>query len=181
MRSTMILASILCYILVATPGGCTPQTFPESVGVTSGAIDAIRDNTELTGTQKREALAAAGLDPVLINAVLKNDRTSNQFGGTLRTAFDKVTTSGRLDELTPDEMQLYSDAVESELGTSNGLTDVSAQAIVKLLTDNNLTSLDSLKTFIDDPANEIPADIPNDFLKNVLVEFNHDLLIPKLP
>lgn len=161
--------------------GCQPEQFEAAVGPRSEQIDEIRDNTQLSGQEKRDALSALGLDPVLINATLSGERTANQYGGTLRTAFEKVTTAGRLTELTPDEIQLYSDAVDNQNNTSVGLTDARARAVQKFLTDNGLSDLSLLEEYVTDKGNEIPGDIPADFLKNAFVEFDHDDLIPVLP
>lgn len=80
-------------------------------------------------------------------------RTSNQGGGSLLSAGSKVLNE-RLSSLTPDEVQIATDIILTQPDSLiDPLTDDQAQAIVNILNDNNLNSLDDIQNAIDNPGN----------------------------
>lgn len=161
--------------------GCPPETFPEVVSPTLAEIDAIRNSTTLSAAQMRTQLAALGLVPETINGLLKDQRTGNQYGGDLRTAYAKVTLPD-FTKLTPDEVQIYDDAAGSvDPNLSFSITDAQAQAIVTLFVTYALTSPDTLQTFLDDPTSEIPSTIPDNLLEPLFIDFDPNDLLPILP
>jgi hypothetical protein len=174
----VLLISIGAVLFVC---GCPPETYPNVVPATLAEINPIVDSTTLTSQQQRLQLAALGLVPETINALLRSERTGNQYGGDLRTAYEKVIVPN-FELLTPDEVQIYGDgASEADPNLSFSLTDSQAQAIVTLFADNALRTPDELSTFLADPATVLPTTIPDNTLTPLFVEFDPNLLLPFLP
>ncbi len=172
--------ALLPPVLLAT-SGCEPNVFPASAGPSLQQVEQIRDDDGLTAVEKRAELALLGLDDVTINAILVEERTGNQFGGDLRTAFDKVT-GGRLDTLTADEVQIYADAASEASEDFNfDLEDDEAAAVVRLLRDNEIRTTGDLNVYLANGTNPVPSDIPEDLLQDVLIDFDSDLLLDELP
>ncbi|MGD8453760.1 MAG: hypothetical protein PVJ57_18255 [Phycisphaerae bacterium] len=179
MRTICLIAVLL---VIAT--GCeTPLLENIGVGPRLDEIDAIRNDTGLTAQEKRTALADLGLSPIAINTVLDSIREANQYGGDLRTAYDKVV-AGQFNQMTPDEVQVFGDAA-TEVGDDLDyeLTDAEAQAVVTFFQDNDIATEDDLLDFLDVPANLllIPSTIPEGTLNDLFVDFDPALLIPELP
>jgi hypothetical protein len=89
-----------------------------------------------------------------------DSRTSNQGGGTIVTAVNKVT-SQQLARLTADELQILADAF-SELSPDVNitLTDEQAQAAVDFLVTNEVNSFADVETLANDPdAAEVPESL----------------------
>lgn len=160
---------------------CDSEVFENSLTPRLASVVEVRDSTALSGQEKRAALAGMGLDPLTINAILRGVRTANQFGGTLRTSFEKVS-GDRLSELTPDEVQLYSDAAVDVDGTINySITDPQADAAVQLFDQYGIESRDALAALLGDPAAPPPNGLPDGFLNDVFVAFDPTRLASVLP
>src|ERR1041384_4882384 len=97
-------------IIIACIAGCPEQRTNAVADLPS--VNRVLGNTHLNAQQKRAALSDLGLSSDAINALLRDERTANQGGGDLRSAFNKVNR-GQLDELTPDEVQIYGDAASA--------------------------------------------------------------------
>lgn len=180
-RLLRLSAPALLWPALLSMPACEPNVFPASAGPSLQQVEDIRDDEDLTVVEKRAELALLGLDDVTINAVLVDERTGNQFGGDLRTAYDKIT-GGRLDTLTPDEVQIYADAASEATEDFNfDLEDNEAAAVVRLLSENELRTTGDLNVYLADGTNPVPSEIPEDFLQNVLVDFDPDLLLDELP
>ncbi len=164
MLRNVLCATILFGTTLSLAVGCGQSEFPAALDATLEQVDDIRNDESLEPQEKRDALAAFGIDPVTINGLLRAERLANQFGGDLSSAFEKVSND-RLSEMTPDEVQYYGDATEV---TTYG--DAEAQAIVELFADNNLNSRADLEDFLDDPATEVPAAIDEANLREVFVD-----------
>ncbi len=147
-------------------------------------VNAIVDDTDLTVQEQRAQLLDMGLSPLVINALLRSERTGNQFGGDLRSAYEKVT-GGALQSLTPDELQIYGDAAEDVTTASDdfAFSDTEAQATLTLFAEQDINDTADLLAFLDDPAAVAgtPADVPLDMVEALLVDFDSDLLLPELP
>jgi len=169
-------------LLVVFLSACNVSV-PDAVPPDLQDVTRIRDNADLTAQQKRAQLADLGLSTTLINAVLQDERLGNQYGGDLRTAYEKVT-DGRLNALTPDEVQIYADeASDTDSGFTYDLTDEEAQAIVSFFKNNRIATQDDVSAFLDDPAKSvnISKDIPENSLRDLFVDFDTSKLIEKLP
>ncbi len=161
--------------------GCGAVNLPDGVAPSLQEVERVVNDSSLNGQEKRDALAALGLDALRINALLRAERTANQFGGTLRSAIDKVSAS-RFSQLTPDEVQLYGDAAAATGGPFTGtVSDDAAQAIVSLFANRAIDDADALDAFLDDPGNETPAGIPNDTLRPLFVDEDPDDVLSQLP
>ena len=161
--------------------GCGQRLYPDAADPVLLDVNAIVNNANLGGQEKRERLEELGLDALTINALLRDTRTANQFGGTLRTAYDKVS-AGRLTQLSADEIQIFADAArEVSGGPSFNLTDEQAQAIVVVLGANNLSTSAQVEAFLDDPVNEVPSTVPANALKELFVDFDPDEVLDQLP
>ena len=163
-------------------GACDVQ-LPNAFPTTLKDVDEIRNNSNLTAQEKRTALAALGFSPTVINALLTSERTANQYGGDLRSVYDKVKDE-RFNELTPDEVQLYGDEasdVDDEISFT--LTDEQAQAIVDFFQDNSVATRNELIAFLEDPVKvaTISSEIPSDALNDLFVDFDPDALLESLP
>jgi hypothetical protein len=175
----MILSLVVPFVTLAI--GCEISSFPNSVPASLEDVNTIRNDAELTAAEKRTGLQRLGIDAITINAILTDDRTGNQFGGDLESAHAKVVGQ-RLNDLTPDEVQIYADAAsEEDSSFSFEITDQEAAATVNLLVENNIDSTDAISTFINDSSNVIPQVIPENFLNNVFLDFDPSLLLDQLP
>ncbi|MCG3127954.1 MAG: hypothetical protein CHACPFDD_02827 [Phycisphaerae bacterium] len=178
-RSTVIALTAL---LATLPAGCPSDSqFEDAAPAHLSGVTAIVDDTSLTPQQKRAALAGLGLDENVINAVMITIRLGNQFGGDARTAYDKVT-GGRLDAMTPDEVQVYSDEA-SRVGDLNNfsLTDAEGQRAVLFFQDFGITTRDELANYLSGTLNVQPNGLPDEFLSTIFVDFDPALLVPELP
>lgn len=160
--------------------GCGTSGFPDAFDATLATAGDIVNDDALTPQQRRDRLAELGFTPDVINALMSGITNGNQFGGDLRSAFDKITTD-QFAQLTPDEVQIWSDAIDDVGGESPSLTDSDAQAIVNLFVQVPINSADELSAFLDDPANEVPSAIPDDALQQLFIEFDPNELISELP
>jgi hypothetical protein len=163
---------------LALAGGCAvtePSDLRGALGITLEEASRIVSNDDLSPQEKRDALAEFGLDPLIINAIMSSDRLANQFGGTLRTAFDKVT-GGRLSEMTPDEVQIYADGVGSAGGESLNITDRAALLMTLIFVDNEINTIEELEAFLDNPVNEVSSEIPSGALRSIFVDFDPEEL-----
>jgi hypothetical protein len=148
-----------------------PRVFENELGVRVATVNDIRDS-DLSASEKRARLREYGIDDLTINAILRGERTGNQYGGTRVSAVTKVR-EGRLDEMTPDEIQIYSDAVDDLNGSDEitfVLSDEEALAVADLFGDNSLQSRTELADFLDDPGNSVSPTIPEDFLQTAFVD-----------
>ena len=155
--------------------GCGFVTIDNALPPTLAEVDEIRDDGDLTAQEQREALRALGIDDVTINGLLTSQRTGNQYGGTLTTAFEKVSAQ-TFSLLTPDEVQLYGDATATA-----SFTDNDAAAIVLLFKTENINNPDELTALLDDPGVEIDSGIGEGDLRSVFVDTDPDSLIDLLP
>jgi hypothetical protein len=163
-------------------GGCPPENYDGLADATLAQVSAIVADTSLRPYEQRDALAALGFSPVTINGLLTGVRLGNQFGGNLRTAYDKVTGE-QLDTLTPDEVQIWG-VTATNVGEDldyDSLTDAQAQAMSDFLADNALSTPEKLEAYLDDETNYVPAAIPDDSLRDLFVDFDPDLVIPEFP
>lgn len=154
--------------------GCGVAHFPADLPITLEEYNDIQTDDSLTAQEKRDALAGFGLDEVTINALLRTERTGNQFGGTLTSAWELVN-AGRLADLTPDEVQLYGDAAEQ------AFDDDEAQAIVDLFNEAQLNTADELADFLDNPVNEVDSVIDVDELRAAFIDTDPADLVDQLP
>lgn len=162
--------------------GC-PENYATLLPTTVQEIEFIRTDSSLSASVKRERLADLGLGPSEINAILRDERLGNQFGGNLRTAFDKVT-GGSLTTLTPDEVQVYGDeASDVDDALNLSLNDVQAQAMVDTFRLNSLATVTQLAAFLEDPVNaaRIPANVPDGALRDLFINFDPQRLTDRLP
>lgn len=169
-------------LTAAMVGGCPEATRTEFPTNFLDANRIIQDG-DLTPQERREELRLLGITDSAINALMRNDRLGNQFGGDLRSAFNKVTTNNYQD-LTPDELQFFGDEASDVDTNINGrLEDEEAQAVANLFQDEDIDSPGELSVFLDDPANEvkIPDAIPDGVLRELFVDFDTDQLIDRLP
>jgi hypothetical protein len=176
-----LVATLLLAALPLALSGCSPENYDNVGGATLTEIDAIRNDTSLRPFEQRDALAALGFSPSTINALLRSVTLANQFGGNLRTAFDKIT-AGRFTALTPDEIQIWA-ASASNVDTtlSYSFTDAQAQATAGFFADENLDTKAQLSAFLDDSANVVPSTIPDNSLQDLFVDFDPNLVIPNFP
>lgn len=156
-------------------GGCGQDFYPASLDVTSNAVDEIRDDSGLDAQEKRERLREFGLSELVINGLLRGERTGNQYGGTLTTAFDKVS-DGVFATLTPDEIQLYGDA-----SATRTYSDAEAQAVSDLFVVQVINTADELAEYLDNPAIELDAEIDAEDLRAIFVDLAPDDLLDRLP
>jgi hypothetical protein len=160
--------------------GCDRQ-YPAQFPTTIQEVNEIVNDTDLTPQQKRERLEALGLTPVVINAVLRDDETGNQFGGDLTSAFAKIV-QGRLNELTPDEVQIYAEAAsEAPSGPNVSFSDDQAQLVVNLFVDNELRTLAEVEGYLSNESNELHGDLNRDRLTELFVEFDPNNVRDQLP
>lgn len=95
-----------------------------------------------------------------------DSRTSNQGGGTLLTAVDKVTTQS-LGSLTPDEIQILGDTFSAVQDTVDVfITDEQAGDAVLFMLEHNINSFDELRLFIEEAQqNPDSVEIPESLLR----------------
>lgn len=180
-RLTILIVGVCSLAGLFLLTGCPPENFPAAIPFEQNDVNVILNNGELEAQEQRDALLELGLSPNSINGLLSSVRTGNQFGGTLTTALEKVRAS-RFTTLTPDEVQLYSDAAEEvDTTLSFTLSDVAALAVTDLFAAEGLNSAEDVLTFVDDPGNEVPSVIPEDFLQDVFVEFDPNSIVTLLP
>lgn len=161
--------------------GCPPENFPNTIETESDDINAIVNDTDLEPQDRRDALLNLGLSPTTVNGLLSGERTGNQFGGTLTTAFEKVVAE-RFTTLSPDEVQLYSDAAEVANPALNfTLTDGSALVVTEFFADQSINTSEQILAFTDDTGNEVPSEIPDDFLTDVFVDLDPNAIVEQLP
>jgi hypothetical protein len=178
MNQMLRLAGLGLVALVLT--GC-PTTFENTLPPLLTDVATVRDSTTLTSQQKRQRLVDMGLTPEVINGILVDERTANQFGGDLRSAYLKVTNA-EFASMTPDEVQLYDDAAGAADATAAlNLTDAQAQAIVDVLVTNNIQTKDDMTAFLDNANNVIPAGVPSGSLKTIFVDFDPSKIADKVP
>ncbi|MEP0845267.1 MAG: hypothetical protein HRF50_00440 [Phycisphaerae bacterium] len=154
---------------------CTSSDLPADLGVTIEQVDRIRNDANLKPQEKRDALAALGIDPVTINGLLAAERLGNQFGGDLESAYRKVVEE-RMNEMTPDEVQLYGDAT-----AVTQYSDAEAQAISNLFAEQSIVSQRGLAEFLDDPAGELPGTIDRNNLQATFIDFDTNSVLEDLP
>lgn len=162
-------------------GGCPPEDYSNLVPLTQAEITRIVNDENLNPQEQRLQLEALGVSPLTINALLRDKPLGNQFGGDLRTAYQKVIEAN-LQALTPDEIQIYAAqvaSVDSTLGAN--FSDAQAQDIVDFLADSDLSSAEELATFLAQSPEFVPSSVTADDLQNVFVEFVPSLLLPVLP
>ncbi|MBL8880096.1 MAG: hypothetical protein JNG88_13340, partial [Phycisphaerales bacterium] len=160
--------------------GLDDTTLPDRQTVYAEDVTPIISDSGLSSQAKRDRLGELGLDPITINGLLQADRTGNQFGGTLRTAYDKVKGS-RFSALTPDELQIYTDGARSAgASITINLTDEQAQAMRDVLVSENLNSTSDVESYIGDPGNEIPRSLPADAFTQVFISLDPDTVLQQL-
>lgn len=177
------VAATMLVIAAAFMTGCgvDVSALPDRIPVFAENVTPIINDSGLSSQEKRDRLGELGLDPVTINGLLQADRTGNQFGGTLRSSYDKVAGS-RFSELTPDELQIYTDAARAAgASITITLTDEQAQAMRDVLVDENLNSTSDVEAYIADPGNEIPAVLPADAFTQVFISLDPDTVLQQLP
>lgn len=180
MRAPLLASAFAA--LFALVVGCPPENYPDIVPpyLTDDVTPIVNDDTR-TPNEKRVALAELGLSPSTINAILRSVRLGNQYGGTLRTAYDKVVAPNFL-LLTPDEVQIYSDtATEVSDAISVTWNDEQAQAIVSYFDSYDLATPDELQAALDDNPDAVPAVVTASDLQSVFVDFDPALVLPELP
>ncbi len=155
--------------------GCGQTEFPAALGPMYSDVNEVVTSGSLAPQEKRDRLAAMGIDEVTINGLLVDERLANQFGGSLADAIDKVA-AGRLFDLTPDEVQYYGDATDATT-----YADSEAQAIADFFRQNAIGTPDDLQAFLDDPASELPEDIDQTDLETVFITTSIDDVRDKLP
>lgn len=179
-RQTCGLLAVWTSTIALLACGCGTVDFPAALGGSTLDVDRIVGDADLTGQEKRDQLAALGFSQTTINALLRDTRTANQFGGTLTTAFNKLT-SGRLNELTPDEIQIYADAAEDAGGPSVNIADDAALGIADFFIANSILTREDLEQVLADPSIEIPGIISVGSLTDVFVDFDPNEVIEQLP
>ncbi len=170
MRFSLILTCVPLALNIA----CGLTQFPAGISDLE-AVDRIRDDENQTPSEARQALAELGFDEVSINALLRDVRLGNQFGGDLASAFMKVDGEV-LGSMTPDEIQAFGDAT-----AVTTYSDAEAQAITDLFSQTPLNSAAEVETFLDDPASELPAGIDAQNLRAVFVDFDPQDVLDDIP
>lgn len=161
--------------MLALSGGCGQLHFPGDYPTVLEDVQEIQNDADMEPQEKREALYELGFSDEVINGLLRETRLGNQFGGDLRSAFDKVV-SEHMADMTPDEIQVYGDE-----GPGVSLTDDEAQSITQFLEDFGLNSREALEDYLDAPGAFVPSSVDEQDLRDVFVDFEPDDLIPKLP
>jgi hypothetical protein len=162
-------------------GGC-PENFDAAVGATQEEIDRIVDDDDLRPEQKRTALESLGLSAQTINAILIDETLANQFGGDLRSAYNKVV-AGQYRELTPDEVQFYGQAANDDSSIATDYTDTQAQSIVDFFAANRVDNAAELESVLSAPGNEAlaPAGVPRAPFAGLFVDFVPADILDQLP
>lgn len=172
-RFQIVGAACAAAVLLLT--ACGAQDLDTFLGTTLDQVDDIRNDVTLEPQDKRDALAALGIDEVTINGILRSEQFGNQFGGTLTTAFNKVV-NGEMATMTPDEIQIYAD--ETGAGT---FSDDAGQKLTNFFADNGITTRESLGEALDDPTIEFISGLSEETVRAVFVDFDPDDLIEALP
>jgi hypothetical protein len=173
------LAGLLA-VAVLSSVGCQPEDFRDAVPTTVADITRIVDDTALSAPEKRAELQGLGLAPLTINAILRAERTGNQFGGDLRSAYDKVV-GAQFDFLTPDEVQIYGDAAsDADPNITTNFTDEEGQEIADFFAQFGVQSRDELSAFLDE-GNIPPGELDAEVYRGLFVDFDPDLLLEQLP
>ena len=179
MRRYALLPGLLASTLLFAVG-CPPDRFDSTLPPLQSQVSRIQGDTTLTPQEQRQQLEALGLTPSIINAILRSVRTGNQFGGDLRSAYEKIAGE-RFTELTPDEVQIYGDeATKLQASLAINLEDAQAQAVVDFFQLQHMNTRAELTTYLAS-GNEIPGGIPTDLLPNLFVDFDPAQVIPDLP
>ncbi|MBK8913250.1 MAG: hypothetical protein IPM64_01385 [Phycisphaerales bacterium] len=172
--------SMVLPALIAAAWGCGLEFPPDAVGVNITEVNRIRADTSLSTQERREQLRELGLSDSTINGLLRNERTGNQFGGTLRSAYDKVK-GGLFTQLTPDEIQFFGDAARTAGGPNFTLTDPQAQAISTFVRSQGLNTSDDVAAFLGDPNNVVPDTVPAGVMQQLFVDFDEDEVLDQIP
>lgn len=170
----------LIIALALTQGGCPPEDYPNAVpAVPASEIDAIvRQN--LPDDETRAELEALGLSPLTVNAILRDKQFANQFGGSIRTAYAKVTEPDFLD-LTPDEIQVFNFfANEADPNLQTTVNDGEAQSVVDFFYEYDLRTPDDIQGYLD-AGGSIWTSIPEDLIPKLFLDFDPNLVIPLMP
>jgi hypothetical protein len=175
MRASLKLGSVCGRLLPALALGCGQAHLSSDFPLTLEDLQEIRGDSDLSPQERREALYEFGFSDEIINGLMRDVRLGNQFGGDLRSAFDKVTTD-RMTEMTPDEIQVYGDE-----GAGVQQTDDRAQSITQFFGDFSLNSRSALEAYLDAPNAFVPASVDAMELREVFVDFDPSNLISKLP
>jgi len=179
MRYDLLRAAVLGLILLV--GGCPPENYPNLAPATLADVDRIRNDDTLTAQEQRAQLAALGFSPLTINALLQDKPLANQFGGDLRSAYQKVVAPDFL-ALTPDEIQIYATkASEVDDALNVDWDDTAALNIRDLFAREDLSSADELAAFLDAFPGSVPTGVTVEELRSVFVDFDPDLLLTELP
>ncbi len=176
--TTGLLSGTLLFLI-----GCPAESFDSLAPATLAEIDRIRNDTTMPVPEMRSRLAELGLDPITINAVLWDKPLGNQFGGTLRTAYEKLTIPD-FTALTPDEIQMFAaKATEVDDTLSLQFNDQQAQALSNMFRNNSLTSPADLTSYLDTPGNSVPTavGVGDEDVRSLFVDFDLSLLLPELP
>jgi hypothetical protein len=161
---------------VLLAASCGQDYFPDALDATLTQVDEVRNSDTLEPQEMRDELADYGIDPVTINGLLVGIRLANQFGGDLSSAHEKVDDN-KLSQMTPDEVQFYADATEQ---TPEELSDAEALAIAELFRGNDIDSQTELEEWLDNSANELPAEIDEDNLRGVFIDTSTDDVLDEL-
>jgi len=162
-------------LICAFASGCGQTHFPHALDTTLTDTNRIVNDNSLTPDQKRAQLSALGIPDLTINALLRDVTNANQFGGTLESALNKVQ-GGQLDQMTPDEIQLYADATNQA-----SFSDAQAQSLTDLYDQAGIHTRDELKDYLDNPASELPAGLNATDIRAVFVDFNPSDITSQLP
>lgn len=171
----MLIRQLATVLLLSAVTGCGSNAVQSVLPPLLQDVSEIRGDTGMSAQEKREALGELGLDATTINGILVAERTGNQYGGTLTTAYNKVVAQ-TFTTMTPDEVQLYGDATATA-----SFTDIDARDIVALFGTENINTPDELTAFLDNPGIEIPDGIGEEDLRGVFVDTDPDSLIDLLP
>lgn len=170
MRFSLLLTCVPLILTLA----CGLAQFPAGISDLE-AVDRIRNDEDLTPLEARAALADLGFDEISINALLRDVRLGNQFGGDLASAFMKVDGE-MLGAMTPDEIQAYGDAT-----AATTYSDAEAQEIADLFSQTPLNTAAEIEAFLDDPASELPPGIDEQNLRAVFIDFDPQDVLDDIP
>jgi hypothetical protein len=164
-------------------GGCPPEDYDNLQDATLVEVNRIRNDDTLSAQEMRLRLLELGLSPSTINGLLRGERLGNQYGGDLRTAYQKVKAQA-LDTLTADEIQIYADeasAVDTGDDLTVTLTDSDAQAILELFEAHAISTPDELADYLANTGEAISERVPDTTLEALFIDFDPDLLLTQLP
>lgn len=170
------------FLALLAAGCVNPEEFASAVPTTLKDIDRIVNDQGLTVQEKRQQLADLGVSESTINALLRAERTGNQFGGDLRTAWEKVT-GDVLTAMTPDEIQIYGDgasAVDAADDLTVEFTDDEASSVATFFDDFGIGSTEQLASFLDQGGEPTGLVDPNVY-RALFVDFDPNTLAPSLP